>query len=92
MALPRQIQLKEEEDWEVGLHSIIYPSSWCDVSHECIHSYIMLRNSDDFKLYTLPEEKYRTALELMEGILQCLDEIDPLPRSKEELDNKWNVN
>ena len=48
----------------------------------------MLRNSDDFKLYTLPEGKYRTVLELMEGILQCLDEIDPLPRSKVEVDNE----
>ena len=27
----------------------------------------------------------------MEGILQCLDEIDPLPRSKVEVDNEWNV-
>ena len=51
----------------------------------------MLRNSDDLKLYTLPEGKYCAALELMEGILQCLDEIDLLPRSKVEVDNKWNV-
>ena len=91
VALPRQIHLKEEEDWEVGLHSVIYPSSWFDISRECIHSHIMLRNSDDFKLYTLPEGMYRTALELMEGILQCLKEIDPLPRSKVEVDNECNV-
>ena len=91
VALPRQIHLKEEEDWEVGLHSVIYPSSWFDISRECLHFHIMLRNSDDFKLYTLPEGKYRTALELMEGVLQCLDEIDPLPRSKVEVDNEWNV-
>ena len=30
-------------------------------------------------------------LELMEGMLQCLDEIDSLPRSKVEVDNEMNV-
>ena len=25
LALPRQIDLKEEEDWEIGLHRAVYP-------------------------------------------------------------------
>ena len=32
MALPRQIQLKDEEDWEVGVHHVVYPLSWFDSS------------------------------------------------------------
>ena len=31
VALPRQIHLKDEEDWEVGLHHVIYPFSWFEV-------------------------------------------------------------
>ena len=51
----------------------------------------MLHPSDDFKVCTLPEGKYRTALEVMEGILRCLKEFDPLPTSTVEVGNEWNV-
>ena len=91
VALPRQIRLKEEEAWEVGLHHAVYPLSWFDIPRECTHSHIMLHPSDDFKVCTLPEGKYLTALEVMEGILQCLKEFDPLPTSTVEVDNQWNV-
>ena len=72
VALPRQIRLKEEEDWEVGLYHAVYPLSWFDIPRECTHSHIMLHHSDDFKVCTLPEGMYRTALEVMEGLLRCL--------------------
>ena len=39
VALPRQIRLKEEEDWEVGLHHVVYPLSWSDIPRECTHSH-----------------------------------------------------
>lgn len=91
VALPRQIRLKEEEDWEVGLHHAVYPLSWFDIPRECTHSHIMLHHSDDFKVCTLPEGMYRTALEVMEGLLRCLKEFDPLPTSTVEVDNEWNV-
>ena len=42
IALPRQIRLKEEEDWEVGLHHAVYPLSWFEIPRECTHSHIML--------------------------------------------------
>ena len=51
----------------------------------------MLHPSDDFKVCTLPEGKYRTVLEVMEGILRCLKEFDPLPTSTVEVYNQWNV-
>ena len=80
-----------EEDWEVGLHHAVYRLSWFDIPHECTHSHIMLHPSDDFQVCTLPEGKYRNALEVMEGILRCLKEFDPLPTSTVEVVNQWNV-
>ena len=50
VALPRQIHLKDEEDWEVGLHHIIYPFSWFEVPHECDHPHLLFR-----KFVTLKE-------------------------------------
>ena len=44
-----------------------------------------------FTYHTLPEGKHRTALEVMEGIRQCLKEFDPLATSTVEVDNEWNV-
>ena len=35
VALPRQIHLKDEEDWEVGPHHVICPFSWFEVPQEC---------------------------------------------------------
>ena len=55
VVLPRQIRLKEEEDWVAGLHHAVYPLSWFDIPHDCTNSHIMLHPSDDFKLCTLPE-------------------------------------
>ena len=49
----------------------------------------MRHRSDDFKLYTLPEGKYQTALEVVESILWCLN--DNNPKSKVEVENEWNV-
>ena len=40
---------------------------------------------------TLPEGKYRTALEVMEGILRCLKELDLLTTSTVEVESEWNV-
>ena len=51
----------------------------------------MLGHSDDFKLCDLRDAKYCTTLEVMEGILQCLKECDPLPTSMVKVDNEWNV-
>ena len=51
----------------------------------------MLHPSDDFKVCNLPEGMYRTALEVMEGVLRCLKEFDPLPTGTAQVDNEWNV-
>ena len=34
---------------EVGLHHIVYPLSWLDISGGCKHSHVLLQRSDDFK-------------------------------------------
>nr|DAC81410.1 TPA_asm: penton-1 [Rhodactis coral adintovirus] len=91
VALPRQIHLKDEEDWEVGLHHVVYPLSWFDVPRECKHSHLMVRRSDDFKLFTLPEGKYQTALDVVEGILQCLNNVAPSSHYEVTVDEEWNI-
>ena len=74
VALARQIRLKDEEDWEVGLHNVIYPFSWFEVPHECNHSHFILRRSgnQELKRITLPVGRYRSALDVIEGMLQCV--------------------
>ena len=63
VALPRQIHLKDEEDWEVGLHNAIYPFSWSEVPHECNHPHFMLQRSgtQEVSSVTLPVGRYRSA-------------------------------
>lgn len=73
MALPRQIYLKDRENWEVRLHHIVYLLSLLNIPGRCRHSHVLLQRSDDFKLLTLPEGKYQTSLDVIEGILQCLN-------------------
>ena len=41
VALPGQIGLQDEEDWEVGPHPIIYPFSLFKVPHKCNHPHLM---------------------------------------------------
>ena len=55
-ALPRQIHLKDEEDWEVGLHHEIYLFSWFEVPQECDHPHLLFRKFGTQKVYpvTLP--------------------------------------
>ena len=91
VALPQQIHLKDGEDWEVGLHHIVYPLSWFDVPGGCQHSHVLVRRSDDFNRFTLPEGKYRTALDVTEGILQCLNNDDSPSKPKITVDEEWNV-
>ena len=55
VALPRQIHLKDEEDWEVGLHHIVYPLSMFDITNDCKHSHIMLDRRGDSTPFVLPE-------------------------------------
>jgi len=53
VTLPRQIHLKDEEDWEVGLHLVIYPFSWFEVRHECDHPHVMFRRFGSQNIDTL---------------------------------------
>ena len=76
VALARQIQFKDE-DWKVGLHHVVHPLSWFDVPQECKHSHILLHCSNAFKLFTLPDGKYQTALDGFKGMLQCLNNVAP---------------
>ena len=73
VALPRQIYLKDLENWEMGLHHIVYLLSLLNIPGGCKHSHVLLQRSDDFKVFTLSEGKYQTSLDVMEGILQCLN-------------------
>ena len=69
VALPRQIRLKD-----VGLHNLIYLFSWFEVPHQCNHPHFMLRRSgnQEVKRITLPAGRYRSALDVIEGMLQCV--------------------
>ena len=91
VALPQEIHLKDGEVWEVGLHHIVHPLSWLDVPGDCQHSHVSVRRSDDFNRFTLPEGKYRTALDVTEGILQCLNNDDSSSKPKITVDEQWNV-
>jgi len=89
VALPRQIHLKDEEDWEVGLHHIIYLFSWFEVPHECDHPHLLIRKFGTQKVYpvTLPVGRYQTALDIVEGMLKCMN-----PQYfKVSVDNEWNI-
>ncbi len=89
VALPRQIQLKDEEDWEVGLHHVIYPFSWFEVPHECNHPHLLFRQFGTEKVHaaTLPVGRYQTALDIVEGILQCAN----LKYFDLTVDDEWNI-
>ena len=91
VALPRQIHLKDEEDWEVGLHHIVYPLSMFDITNDCKHSHIMLDRRGDSTPFVLPEGKYYTALDVTEGMLQCLNIADPPSKIEITVDDEWNV-
>ena len=89
VALPRRIHLKDEEDWEVGLHNAIYPFSWFEVPHECNHPHFMLQRSgtQEVSRVTLPVGRYRSALDVIEGMLQCVQ-----PQSLHiAVDDEWNI-
>ena len=89
VALPRQIHLKDEEDWEVGLHHVIYPFSWFEVPQECDHPHLLFRKFGTQKVYpvTLPVGRYQTALDIVEGMLKCMN-----PQYfKVSVDDEWNV-
>ena len=75
----------------MGLHHIVYPLSWFGVPGGCQHSHVLVRRSDDFNRFTLPEGKYRTALDVTEGILQCLNNDDSPSKPKITVDEEWNV-
>ena len=93
VALPRQIHLKDEEDWEVGLHHAIYPFSWFEVPHECDHPHIMFRRFGTQKIdkMTLPVGRYRTALDVIEGMLQCMTNPENPWYFKITVDEEWNI-
>lgn len=88
-SLPRQIQLKDEEDWEVGLHHVIYPFSWFEVPHECDHPHLLFRQIGTQKEHavTLPAGRYQTALDIVEGMLQCVN----LKYFDLTVDDEWNI-
>ena len=73
VALPRQIHLKDEDDWEVELYHVIYPFFWFEVPHECDHPHLLFRRFGTQKAYsvTLPVGRYQTALDIAEGMLKC---------------------
>ena len=93
VALPRQIHLNDEEDLEVGLHHAIYPFSWFEVPHECNHPHVMFRRFGTQKVVkmTLPVGRYRTALDVIEGILQCMSNPENPWYFKISVDEEWNI-
>lgn len=62
VSLPHQIHLPDEEDWEVGLHHVIYPFSSFKVPRQCNHPHLMLADSE---VSTLKSSPY-----LLDGIEQ----------------------
>ena len=89
VALPQQIHLKDEEDWEVGLHHVIYPFSGFEVPQECNHPHLLFRKfgTQKVKSVTLPVGRYQTALDIVEGMLKCMN-----PQYfKISVDDEWNV-
>ena len=89
VALSRQIHLKDEEDWEVGLHRVIYPFSWFKVPRECYHPHLLFRKFGTQKVYPviLPVGRYQTALDIVEGMLKSMK-----PQYfKVCVDDEWNV-
>ena len=93
VALPCQIHLPDEEDWEVGLHHVIYPFSWFEVPHQCNHPHLMLRRfrSQHIEKFTLPVGRYRTALDVVEGLFQCLNKAPTPWHLNIAIDNEWNI-
>ena len=93
VALPRQIHLKDEEDWEVALHHVIYPYSRFEVPHECNHPHIMFRRFGTKKVdaVTLPVGRYRTALDVVEGLLQCMNNPNNPWYFNIAVDDEWNI-
>lgn len=89
MLFRSQIHLKDEEEWEVGLRHVIYPFSWFEVPHECDHPHLLFRQFGTQKVYpvTLPVGRYQTALDIVEGMLKC---VNP-QYFKVSVDNEWNV-
>ena len=89
VALPQQIRLKDEEDWEVGLHNVIYPFSWFEVPHKCNHPHFILRRSgtQEVKRITLPVGRYRSALDVIEGMLECVQRQS----LHIAVDDEWNI-
>ena len=90
VALPRQIHLKDE-DWEVGLHHIMYPLSMFDITNDCKHSRIMLERQDDSTSFVLPEGKYHTELDVRAKMLRCLNIDDPPSKIEIKVDDEWNI-
>ena len=68
VVLPRQIHLKDEEDWEVRLHHIVYPLSMFDITNDWKHSHIILDRRGDSTPFALPVDKYYTAFHVTEGM------------------------
>ena len=90
VALPRQIHLQDEEDWEVGLH---HPFSWFEVPHKCDHPHVMFRRFGEQHVdtLTLPAGRYRTALDVVEGLLQCMNNPQNPWYFNIAVDDEWNI-
>ena len=74
---------------EVGLHYVIYPFSWFEVPQECNHPHLLFRKfgTQKVKSVTLPVGRYQTALDIVEGMLKCMN-----PQYfKVNADDGWNV-
>jgi len=93
VALRRQIHLKDEEDWEVGLHHVIYPFSRFEVPHECDHPQVMFRpfGSQNIDTLALPAGRYSAALDVVEGLLQCMNKPRHPWYFNIVVDDEWNV-
>ena len=93
VALPRQIHLKDEKDWEVGLYHVIYPFSWFEVPHKCDHPHVMFRQfgSQNIDTLTLPAGRYRMALDVVEGLRQCMNNPRHPWYFNIVIDDEWNV-
>lgn len=89
VSLPRQIHLKDEQEWEVGLHHVIYPFSWFEVPHECKHPHLLFRHFGTQKVgtQTLPVGRYQTAMDIVEGMLQC----ESSKYFSTRVDDEWNI-
>ena len=62
-----------------------------DITNGCKHPHNMLERQGDSTPFVLPEGKHHTALDVTEGMFQCLNIADPPSKIEITVDDEWNV-